>query len=351
MSKDTPVVVCAVNVSHGKQDDKLQAIIHAINNIEGQKLIHVDNNLSANRTVLTFAGYAPYVTEAAFRVIQAAGELIDMRFQTGVHPRMGATDVCPLVPVGNTTMKQAAQWAEVLAERVGRKLHIPVYCYEYNAKRSYRKHLPAIRKGNYESLPHKMQSSRWQPDYGPKWNSTSRESILKTGATVIGARKILIAYNVSLNTESSEIARRLAKQLRSSGYRENGRRIKGKFDALRAIGWYVEDFGTAQISMNFTDYQQTSPLAVWEAIRQLAGEVGIDVLGSEVVGLIPEACILEAGLFASGIAAAEAQALLNKGAGQSYLESGINYLGLDRIKPFDPQQQVLEYALRNAGVL
>lgn len=351
MSKIHPVLVCAANISHGKKDDTLEAIIHAINNIAGQKLIHVDNNLSANRSVLTFAGYAPYVAEAAFQAIKTASERIDMRRHTGVHPRMGAVDVCPLIPLGQTSMKQATRCAETLAERVGRKLHIPVYCYEYNAKKSYRKQLPAIRKGEYEGLPFKMQQSRWHPDYGPGWDSSFKAQILRTGATVIGARKVLIAYNVSLNSRSADLAKSMARQLRSSGYRENGKPKKGKFAALRAIGWYVEDFGTAQVSMNFTDYKQTSPLEVWEAIRQLAGAAGVTVAGSELVGLIPEACILEAGFFSTGSSEAQIRQPLPAEEIKRYLSAGIDYLGLNRIKPFDPEEQVLEYAVRNAGFL
>lgn len=353
MNTDAPVLECIPNFSHGSQDEGLRKIISSIDNIEGQKLLNVDSNLSANRSVITFAGKPEYVVEAALQAIATAAEVIDMRHQHGVHPRIGATDVCPLVPLHNCSMKEAVYWADILAKRVGKLLNIPVYLYEYSARRSYRLSLPQIRKGGYEQLLHKMSSEKWQPDYGPAFNARNKDSILRTGATVIGARDILVALNISLSTTSKKIASGIAGRLRSSGLPaapkagNPSKQSPGLFPALRAIGWFIEDFHTVQVSFNFLDYKITSPLRVWEATKKLALESGCEATGCEVIGLIPKQCILEA-----GIRHAEKKGLDITGQTEKQLILwGIAYLGLDRIKPFDPEEKILEYALEHAGLI
>lgn len=347
-----PLLECVPNFSHGEQDSVLEALKNSINNIPGQKLLHVDSNISANRSVFTFAGRPECVVEAALQAIKTAAAHIDMRKQKGVHPRIGATDVCPLVPLQQCTMKEVVYWADILAKRVGQSLKIPVYLYEYSARKSYRLSLPQIRKGGYEQLPAKMGSKKWQPDYGPTITGENKESILHTGATVIGARDILVALNISLNTKDKNIAAYIAARLRSSGSgsakntNESMEQQQGIFPALRAIGWFIEDFNCAQVSFNFLDYKTTSPLQVWEETKKLASEQGCKPVGCEVIGLIPEQCILEAGIFY----AKKKQMLPNEINKEKLIRYGIEYLGLNKIKPFDPEEKILEYAIQNAGL-
>lgn len=350
--KDFPLLECVPNFSYGQNDIILNEIIQSINKINGQKLLHIDSNLSANRTVLTFAGSPASVVEAAFQAVKKAQELIDMRVHQGTHPRIGATDVLPLVPLRGLSKEDAVFWSQRLAKRIGDELHIPVYLYEYSSKRSYRNTLVQIRKGQYEGLIEKMQQEEWHPDYGPLWDSAYQESIKRSGATVLGARNILVALNVSLNTTDASIAHSIAQKVRSSGYWEvdmqTGQKIKheGLFSDLRAIGWYIEDFGQAQVSMNFLNYSKTSPSMVWETVQKLAQEHGCEAIGCELIGLIPESCIIEAG----------AKALQNSDAikiteTSSLLTAGIEYLGLNKVKPFDPDVQILEHSLKHAGLL
>ena len=350
MDNKQGIIECVANISHGQADWILMDLIRSINNIQDQKLLHVDNNIAANRTVLTFAGHPEAVIEAAYAAISAAAKTIDMRSQKGAHPRIGATDVCPLVPLANITMEETIKYAQLLAERVGNELNIPIYLYEYAAKANHRRTLPQIRKGGYEGLFQKMKQAEWQPDYGPALNDTSISQISKTGATVIGARDILVAFNISLNTKEEQKAQYIASRIRSSGYMETNaktqtkNRIPGLLSQLRAIGWYIDDFKTAQVSMNLLDFKITSPLQVWETVKQLALELGCQAVGCEVIGLIPESCILEAGLHAL-------KAEPHQTDKKELIQAGIEYLGLDKIKPFDPEQKILEYALKNAGIV
>lgn len=348
MNKKQAIIECVANFSHGKNDWILSELILSINKISEQKLLHVDNNIAANRTVITFAGHPDAVIEASFAAIRCAANLIDMRFQKGAHPRIGATDVCPLVPLSNISMEETVQFANQLAERVGNELEIPVYLYEYASKADYRRSLPQIRKGGYEGLFQKMKNAEWQPDFGPQLSETTEEQIAKTGATVIGARSILVAFNISLATQDKKVAEDIARKMRSSGYdqinKETGikNHIPGLLPQLRAIGWYIDDFKTAQVSMNLLDFKTTSPLKVWESVKKLAFELGVSAIGCEVIGLIPEACVLEAGTYAYNGASNQEKAQL--------IQLGIDYLGLDKIKPFNPQEKILEYALKNAGI-
>lgn len=267
-----------------------------------------------------------------------------MRLQEGVHPRIGATDVCPLVPLNGMSMEEAVRWAQKLGARIGNELEVPVYLYEYAAAAAHRRALPDIRKGQYEAFAEKMKQEGWLPDYGP---AIFRPS---TGATVLGARNILVAFNISIDTKDVTRAQYIADRIRERGYvkTEDGRRIKvpGILPALRAIGWYMDDFGTAQVSMNLLDYQLTSPLKVWEACTALAAEAGVSLIGSELIGLMPESCLLEAGSYVYMRAGQQPPAEPHL-----LVHAAIELLGLNRVKPFDPQEKVLEYALRKAGLM
>jgi glutamate formiminotransferase len=306
---------CVPNFSEGRRPEVIHRIAEAIRAVPGQQLLHTDPSPSANRTVFTFAGSPEAVVEAAFKAIETAAGAIDMRLQRGAHPRLGATDVCPLIPLKGLSMDEAVHWSKVLAEKVGSLLQIPVYLYEHSSDKDFRRSLPSIRKGEYEGLLSKMALP-----------------------TIIGARNILVAFNVSLNTDDERIAADIARQIRSSN--------QGLLPAVRAIGWYMQDFGCAQVSMNLLNYELTSPLKAWETCRMLAAARGVEAVGCEVIGLIPEQCVLEAGY----------KAAYNKGyAGEpgadAYIQLGIAYMGLDKVKPFDPSEKILEFALRRAGLL
>ena len=329
--KYMPILECIPNFSEGNNKDVLKNIAQAIEIVPDVYLLHQDTSASANRTVFTFAGAPTAVIEAAFQAIKVAKEQIDMRLQKGAHPRIGATDVCPLVPLQDLSMQDAIYYADVLAKRVGEELAIPVFLYEYSQGRAYRKRLPQIRSGQYEQFKIKMTDPAWQPDYGPQ---TFVES---SGATVIGARALLVAFNISLDTKDAQVAQQIANEIRSIGYvNEKGERIAGLLPQLRAIGWYSSDFNCAQVSMNLLDYKKTSPLQVWQNCTAIASKYNVKLIGSELIGLMPEACLLEAGMHALQMAAAHKKDLL---------KAGIAYLKLDQVKPFNAQEKILEYAL------
>lgn len=344
MPKITPILECVPNFSEGRDILKINAIAAAIRAVPGIALLHIDISPAANRTVMTFAGAPEAVTEAAFQAIGKAAALIDMRSQEGVHPRIGVTDVCPLIPLYGLSMTDAVHCARQLGERVGEELGIPVYLYEYAATAAYRQALPDIRKGQYEGFPQKMQQDGWQPDFGPHRFTAA------SGATVIGARDILVAFNIGLDTEDVTIANQLAAQIRERGslrQTENGKkRIPGLLSHVRAIGWYMADYKQAQVSFNLLDYRITSPLKVWETCRQLASAKGITLTGSEVIGLIPEACLIEAGSYAFNKAHLPLPDKQHEVA-----DKAVAWLGLDRLKPFVLREKVLEYALTEAGML
>jgi len=341
MSEKQIILECVPNFSEGKDPVKINAIAEAIRSVPDAKLLHIDISPAANRTVMTFAGKPEAVVEAAFRAIKKASEVIDMREQAGVHPRIGATDVCPLVPLSGMTMDEAVVWSKKLGERVGSELNIPVYLYEYSAEKPHRKALPDIRKGEYEGLADKMKDANWVPDFGPK------EFVPEKGATVIGARDILVAFNISINTQVVEKAAYIADRIRERGHftTQNGKRVRvpGLMPKVRAIGWYMADFETAQVSMNLLDYRISSPLQVWEACHAVASDIGVALLGSELIGLMPEACLIAAGTFSY----LKRQMPLPDDR-QMLIYAAIDYLGLNKVKPFDPQEKVLEYALSNA---
>jgi glutamate formiminotransferase/formiminotetrahydrofolate cyclodeaminase len=333
------ILECVPNFSEGRRPEVIEAIASAVRSAEGAKLLHIDTSPAANRTVLTFAGVPQAVEEAAFRAIGMAAKLIDMRSQAGVHPRIGATDVCPLVPLSGMSMDDAKVIAESLGRRVGEELGIPVFLYEHSAKAAHRRALPDIRKGQYEGFAEKIKLPEWVPDFGPVAFTP------RSGATIIGARGLLVAFNISLNTDDVSIATRIAAKLRSIGRLREGQRVPGLLKQTRAIGWFMADYRQAQVSFNLLDYHVTSPLQAFEACKEAAREYGVGIAGSEVIGLIPEACMLEAGAFA----------LRSKGqspdvAPELLVHEAIIHLGLDRLKPFAPQEKILEWALAAAGL-
>ncbi|WP_276134702.1 glutamate formimidoyltransferase [Polluticoccus soli] len=344
MTSKGPILECVPNFSEGRDPQKIQAIADAIHSVSGAQLLHIDTSPAANRTVMTFAGEPGAVCEAAFQAVKKAAEVIDMTKQEGVHPRIGATDVCPLIPLYDMTVDQAIALSRQLGERIGRELNISIYLYEQSATAEHRRALPDIRKGQYEKFAEKMKLAEWKPDYGPL------ELSLQTGATVIGVRDVLVAFNISLKTNDVNAANYIADRIRERGYYEQspqGRlKVPGLLPKLRAIGWYMADFQSAQVSMNLLDYRITSPLKAWEATNALAQPLGVEVIGCEVVGLIPETCLLEAGAFTwlrEGKELPHDKELL--------VHAAIEHLGLNRVKPFDPQEKVLEYALKRAGLI
>ncbi|MEL6717806.1 MAG: glutamate formimidoyltransferase [Bacteroidota bacterium] len=328
------LIECVPNFSEGRDQVVIDAIAGAIRSINGVKLLHVDIGAAANRTVMTFVGEPSKVVEAAFQAIRTASELIDMRQHKGEHPRIGATDVCPLIPIANIELEEVMKYAYKLANRVGMELEIPVYLYEASATQDYRKNLASIRKGEYEGLAEKMNFTKWKPDFGDNFNARS-------GATVIGARNFLIAYNVNLNTTSATIAQKIAQEVRESGkiIEEKGRkkRIPGTCKSLKAIGWYIEEYGKAQVSMNLTDFKVTGMHQAFEACRIEASRLGVEVTGSELIGLVPLEALLAAGKFYQPQSEDHSTLLL----------AAIQALGLSEIAPFHIEERVIEYLLES----
>jgi len=342
------LIECVPNFSEGRDPAVIKLITDAIEAVEGVKLLDVDPGAATNRTVVTFVGEPAAVTEAAFQAIRKACEAIDMSKHTGEHPRMGATDVCPLIPIANISMEETADWARRLGERVGRELNLPIYLYEAAASSPERQNLAVIRAGEYEGLPEKLANPDWKPDFGPaKFNA-------KSGATVIGARDFLIAYNVNLNTTSVRRANSVAFDVRENGRVLNdpatGKPMKdasgeplrqaGTLKGVKAIGWYIEEYGVAQVSMNITDIRATPLHLAFEECRKSADRRGMRVTGSELVGLVPLGVMLEAGKFflrkqqrSVGVGEAE------------LLKIAVKSMGLDELAAFDPQQKIIEYNL------
>jgi len=339
------LVECVPNFSEGRDREKIQAIVREIETTPEVKLLDVDPGEATNRTVVTFIGSPDGVKEAAFKAIKKAAELIDMRQHKGAHPRIGATDVCPFVPVAGTTMADCIKLANELGRRVAEELGIPVYLYEEAAKKPERKNLANIRAGEYEGLADKLKDPNWRPDYGqPVFNS-------RAGATVIGAREFLIAYNINLNTRDRKIAQEIASYLRESGrpkknkqgqilYDKNGQPLKipGKFKAVKAVGWYIDEYGIAQISINFTNYKITPPHLVFDEACRLAEKMGVRVTGSELVGLIPKEALLLAGRYYL-----EKQGKSPGVPEKELIRIAVRSLGLNDIVPFDPYKKIIEY--------
>jgi len=340
------IVECVPNFSEGRDTAVIEQITAEIKKIAGVELLDVDPGRDTNRTVVTFAGSPAGVEEAAFQAIKKAAELIDMAKHKGAHPRMGATDVCPFVPVSGVTMADCIEIARRLGRRVGEELAIPVYLYEEAASCPERRSLAFIREGEYEALPEKLKKKEYKPDFG---KSAFHKG---AGATVIGAREFLIAYNVNLNTRNVKLAKEIANRMREKGYTvrnpETGAKetVPGTLKAVRAVGWYIPEYQMAQISVNLLNYGTTPLYRVFEEAERLAAEFGVRVTGSELVGLIPLEAVLQVGrhyLRKQGNSRGVDERELVRVAVQS--------LGLAELAPFKPEHKIIEYRFRRPGPL
>lgn len=344
------LIECVPNFSEGRDMAVIKTITDEIEKVAGVRLLDVDPGAATNRTVVTFVGTPDEVVEAAFRAIAKAAAVIDMSRHHGEHPRFGGTDVCPLVPIAGISMEETARYAHKLAERVGNELGIPVYCYESAAKSPERRNLANCRAGEYEGLPKKLEDPHWKPDYGPAVFNPH------TGAIAIGARDFLVAYNVNLNTTSTRRANAVAFDIREKGRPvRDGNPITGKIKkdekgnevwipgalkACKAIGWFIEEYGIAQVSINLTNISITSVHEAFEVASQKAQERGLRVTGSELVGLIPKKAMIEAGKYflrkqQRSVGVSE----------EEIIKIAVKSLGLDDLKPFNPKEKIIEYLL------
>ena len=343
------IIECVPNFSEGRNQEVINEISEAISNTKGVHLLNVDPGQATNRTVMTFVGDPDSVISAAFNAIKAASEKIDMSKHSGEHPRFGATDVCPLIPVSNLTFDELIPYAEKLAKMVSEELNIPIYLYEHAAREDKRRNLANVRSGEYEGLNKKINSKEWKPDFGSSFNK-------KSGATAIGVRDFLIAYNINLNTKSTRLANAIAFDVREKGrikrkghpvigeivYDKNGNpdTIPGSLKHVKAIGWYIEEFGIAQISMNLTNITETPIHTVFEEVVKKANARGASVTGSELVGLIPLKSMIDAGKYFLK--------KQNRSIGipeEDIIKIAIESLGLNQVKTFDPNKNIIEYYL------
>jgi glutamate formiminotransferase/formiminotetrahydrofolate cyclodeaminase len=333
------LIECVPNFSEGNDMNIIKQITDQIESVEGVRLLNVDPGKATNRTVVTFVGEPMAVVDAAFLAIKKAGELIDMSKHKGAHPRMGGTDVCPLIPVANISMEETAAYAQQLAKRVGEELKLPVYLYEAAQPDKNRNNLSVIRAGEYEGFFKKIKEPQWKPDFGPAEFDTKR------GATVIGARDFLVAYNVNLNTTSTRRANAIAFDVREAGRKvkdENGveKTVPGSLKSVKAIGWYIEEYGIAQISINLTNINITPVHIAFDEVCRKAEARGIRVTGSELVGLIPLKSMLDAGKYflrkqkrSTGVSERE------------LIKIAVKSMGLDELYPFKPGEKIIEYRL------
>ena len=347
---DQPIIECVPNISEGRRREVIDAVAAAAASVEGVRLLDVDPGHATNRTVITFVGPPEKVVEAAFRLAARAKELIDMRSHQGAHPRMGAVDVMPLVPVANISMEETAEWARKLGRRIGEELGVPVYLYEEAATRPERRNLAAVRAGEYEALPQKLEKEEWRPDFGPA------RFVPSFGAVAVGARDFLIAYNINLNTRSVRRANSVAFDVRERGRLlrkghplfgepikdDDGHplRIPGSLKGVKAIGWYIDEYGIAQISMNITRIRQTPLHVVFEEVERRALARGMRVTGSEIVGLVPLKVLLDAGRYFL-----KRQNLSRGVSEEDLLFIARKTLGLDELAPFEPEKKIIEYRL------
>lgn len=345
-----PLIECVPNFSEGRDPAVLEKIAEAIRSVEGVRLLDVDPGKATHRTVMTFVGAPEPVLEAAFRAIRTAQELIDMRRHSGEHPRMGATDVCPLIPIANIDMAETAALAARLGQRVGEELGIPVFLYESAATRPERRNLATIRAGEYEGMAEKLKDPQWKPDFGPT------EMPPRSGVTAIGARDFLIAYNVNLNTTSVRRANSVAFDVREQGrvlrdgdpvtgpVRTDAQgeplRQPGMCKAVKGIGWYIEEYGIAQVSMNLTNIRETPLHMAFEACCTSAQQRGLRVTGSELVGLVPKQVMLDAGRYFL-----EKQQRSTGVSERELIHIAVKSMGLDELSPFDPHKKIIEYQL------
>ena len=344
----TKIIECVPNFSEGRDMAVIDKITAEIKKVSGVRLLDVDPGYDTNRTVVTFVGEPEAVKQAAFAAVKKSHELIDMRHHKGAHPRFGACDVCPVIPVSGVTMDECVEIAHDLGKRLGEELDYPVYFYEYAATSPERRNLATVRSGEYEGLEAKLKDPKWKPDFGPAEFRPTK------GATAVSARDFLIAYNINLNTTNAKKANAIALRLREQGYPEkdadgnpkldaNGKKIMhpGMFKNCKAIGWYVDDFKRAQISINLTNYHVTNMFHVFDAASKLAEEKGLRVTGSEIVGVLPKEALIEAGIHyleKQGTCAGQSEAELIKIAEQS--------LGLSDVVKFKPEEKVIEYMVK-----
>ena len=349
------LIECVPNISEGRDMNIINQVTAEIEKVEGVKLLDVDPGATTNRTVITFVGEPEKVCEAAFRVVKKAAELIDMRNHHGAHPRQGATDVCPLIPVSNISMEEVVEYARALGKRFGEELGIPVYCYEEAAFQPKRKNLAYCRTGEYESLSSRLGTEEWKPDFGPnEWN----EHTSMTGATQVGARDFLIAINYNLNTTSTRRANAIAFDVREKGRPmrvgpkvtdkpmkdENGNTIMipGTLKATKAIGWFIEDYGIAQVSMNITNINVSPVHVCFDEVCAKAAARGVRVTGCEIVGLVPKKVLIDAGKYYL------AKQQRSRGISEDeIIKIAIKSMGLDDLKPFNPKEKVIEYLIED----
>jgi glutamate formiminotransferase/formiminotetrahydrofolate cyclodeaminase len=347
------LIECVPNFSEGRDQNVIRQITAAIESVDGVSLLDVDPGASTNRTVVTFVGNPDEAVEAAFRGIKKAAELIDMRKQRGAHPRMGATDVCPFIPVSNVSWDEAIACANRLGKRVGDELKIPAYLYEKAAKNKARSNLSVIRAGEYEGFFEKIRQPEWKPDFGPDVFNE------KSGATVIGVRDFLVAYNVNLNTKSVRRANSVAFDVREQGRMQttdgtpwgkpvldaNGEpiRVPGRLKHVKAIGWFVKEYGIAQVSMNLTNIEETPLHAAFDACCESAAKRGLRVTGSEIVGMVPKKCLVDAGRYFL-----HKQQWSEGASEEELIDVAVRSMGLGELKPFDPKEKVIEFKIESA---
>ena len=349
------IIECVPNISEGRDMNIINQVTAEIEKVEGVKLLDVDPGASTNRTVITFVGEPKPVCEAAFRVVRKASELIDMRNHHGDHPRFGATDVCPLIPVSDITMQEVAEYAHKLGQRIGTELNIPVFCYEDAAFEPKRRNLANCRQGEYEALKDRICTDEWKPDFGPcKFD----DHVATTGATAVGARDFLVAINYNLNTTSTRRANAIAFDVREKGrpQREGGKvtgkpmkdengeviMIPGTLKSTKAIGWFIEEYGIAQVSMNITNISVTPVHVAFEEVCRKASARGVRVSGCEIVGLIPKKVLIDAGNYYL----AKQQRSLGISE-EEKIKIAVKSMGLDDLKPFNPKEKVIEYFLED----
>lgn len=347
------IIECVPNISEGRDQAKIKDITSVVENIEGVTLLDVDPGYETNRTVITIIGDPENIQEAAFRIVKRASELIDMSTHSGAHPRMGATDVCPFVPVSGATMEDCVEIAKKVGKRIGDELNIPVYLYENAATKPEWQNLAEVRKGEYEALEEKLSKDEWKPDFGPaKFNP-------EAGATAVGARNFLIAYNIDINSRDKKLAKEIALELREKGRAkrdennkiirdENGAIVRrpGKLKSCKATGWYIPEFGYAQVTMNLTNYLESSVHHAYDAAEEEALKLGIRITGSEIVGLVPKKAMIDAGIH------------YLKKAGRStgvpekeLIHTAIQSLGLNHTTKFDPAEKIIEYRVEKSDEL
>jgi len=334
------LIECVPNFSEGRDPSKIASIAKAIRGIEDVELLHIDTGYDANRTVFTLVGQPNAVVEAMIDAFRTSKQLCSMANHLGTHPRLGLLDVCPFIPLRNISLAETNKHALSFARRIGAEFDQTVFLYESSASMPSRRNLADIRRGEYEGLERKLKKEDWQPDFG------SKTFLPETGATVVGARPFLIAFNVNLDSKSVPIAQSIAKKIRTSGYQKEltpgglKQRIPGLFPKLKAIGWYVKEYELAQVSMNLTDYTETGMHEAYEACKRMAKELGTDVVGSELIGLVPLEAILQAGRYYA------TRDHTSDRSESSLVKLADKHLGLSALQPFVPEDRIIDYQIR-----